>query len=96
MTGLGDGSLQNEWTPGRMGAQNGNLELGQFELDHFSTLYTNINYYTPIIINYAKQKFNFSKKQIAQDYILTRINTRASVYILFMFEHTDKQTNEQT
>ena len=34
---LGDGSLQNEWAPERMWAQNGDLELG------FRISYTHIN-----------------------------------------------------
>ena len=54
---LGDGSLQNEWAPGRMGAQNGDLELEKFETHHFSTLYTLINQIV------QKKKNQFQHKQ---------------------------------
>ena len=40
---LGDGPLQNEWDPGRMWAQNGDLELRKFEPYHFRTSYIHIN-----------------------------------------------------
>ena len=39
----GTRSLQNEWAPGRMEAQIGDIELGKFDLHHFSTIYTHIN-----------------------------------------------------
>ena len=69
---LGDpGSLQNEWAPGRMGAQNGDLELGQFEPRHFSTLYTHINQ------DYATKSISATTK-LARDYIPTHTFTRAS------------------
>ena len=51
---LGDGSLQNEWAPERMWAQNGDLELGKFEPHHVNTSYTHINQIIKKIIS-AKQ-----------------------------------------
>ena len=55
---LGDGSLQNEWAPGRMGTQNGDLELEKFEPRHSNTLYTHINH--------IMQKNQFQQKEIAR------------------------------
>ena len=76
---LSDGSLQNEWAPGHMWAQNGDLEFGEFEPHYVRTLCTHINQ--------SKQKINFSKK--------TKNKKRHTkipelvLYILFLSEQTE-------
>ena len=68
---LRDGSLQNEWAPGRMGAQNGDIELGKFKPNHFSTLYIHINQSMP--------KKKIIKKKLLKD-VRHRLNRRVSLY----------------
>ena len=73
-----------------MGAQKRDLELGQFEPHHFSTLYTHNN-------QTMQNKINFSNNKESRHRITSRPTQipEPLLYMVFLPEHMDKQTNEQ-